>query len=94
MKTISQAQRIKLNKIANTSTAVVRRESTLTEKRQPLFGLEKLYRGGFGVWFVHVNITNIMVDIMCSNALSVSSGASNISYIKICSWMVNYLGTY
>lgn len=91
-KPIFPALAIKLRKIANTSTAIVRRKSTLTVTMQSVLSYTRELEEDFAVRFFYVRIKNILEGMMPSNIFSENSRLTHLRYITVSQMMIKYKG--
>lgn len=82
-KPISRTQAIKLSKIVNTSTAIVRREATFSDMNQNMLGYVQAFEEYRSLWFVDVRIVYIVEDMMSSKLLFGSSKAAFMRNIGV-----------
>lgn len=83
---------MKLSKIANISTTIVRREATLTYTMQRFLRYMSAFGESYGVRFVGVLVLDIVEDMMFSNILSSNSGDTYIRHIRVGRMKVKHQG--
>lgn len=82
-KAFFQAQPIKLSTITKLSTAVVRREKTVTDTVQNSLSYEQTFKEDLALHLVAVRIFAIVVDMMSSKFLADNSRVAYVGYIRI-----------
>lgn len=82
-KSISIAQDIKLSKVCNICTALVRRRSTFWNAMQSQLSYKQALEIGRGVRFIDVRIIDIVKDMIFSNLLTNHSWTAYVRYITV-----------
>lgn len=89
-KRISLAQKIKLSKIANIFTAILRLEVTFTNLMRSLLSYSGAFEEDYGVLFVDIRIKDIVEDMTPSNFLTANFRATYTHYIRIGKMIIKY----
>lgn len=89
---ILPARAINFSKVADSSTANVRRASKLTDLMQSLLSYTRAFEKDYGVCFVIVRESDIVEDMTSCNFLAASSAATNMSYSTAGKKMLPLLG--
>lgn len=83
---------IKLSKIVNISTAIVRREATLTYTMQSLRSYGQAFEEHYAVRFIDVNIMDVVEDTLPSKILAGICRAIYIRYIRVGKKLIKHQG--
>lgn len=81
-KVILTARAMKLSKIANTSTVIVRHKATFIDHQQSILSDAQVFGEDYSVRFINVCKMYIVYDVMSSNFLSANSKAIYSRYIR------------